>query len=190
MVEFSIIAFLFFILIGGLIDFSIGLYQWNSATKALQQGARLAAVSDPVSSDLATMTGLEGGANPGDTFPSFTRVCSGASQSCSGGTYSATAMETIVYGRGETSCGAIGADLTAAMCDVFDRVTPANVQITYGETGLGFAGRPGGPVPTITLELTGLTFNLVFLNGLMGFGPITMPAMKTTATGEDLHTTN
>jgi hypothetical protein len=191
MVEFSIIAFLLFVLSGGLIDFSIGYYQWNSASKALQQGVRLASISDPVDQSLKNWDGLGvSGTIPGGPFPAFTRVCSGAAQSCSGGgSYSGAAMNTIVFGRGQTACGVVGADKTPAMCDVFRRIQPANVIITYQQTGLGFAGRPGGPVPTITVELTGLSFNFVFLNGLMGFGPITMPAMKTTATGEDMNTT-
>jgi hypothetical protein len=190
MVEFAIIAFLLFVLTGGLVDFALGFYQWNSASKALQQGARLAAVSDPVDATLAGWDGLDvSGTVPGGEFPAFTRVCSGASQSCSGGTYSVTAMNTLVYGRGQNTCGVVGADRTPAMCDIFGRITPANVIVTYQQTGLGFAGRPGGPVPTITVEITNLTFEFAFLNGLMGFAPITMPAMKTTATGEDLTTT-
>jgi hypothetical protein len=189
MIEFAIIAFLFFVLTGGLVDFALAIYQWNSASKAVQLGARLAAVSNPVSSDLKTLTGLEGGALPGEPFPAFVRVCSGASQSCSGGgTYDVAAMDTLVYGRGQTSCGTVGADQFAGMCDVFNRIQPQNVIVTYRQTGLGFAGRPGGPVPTITVELTGLTFDFVFLSSLLG--AITMPAMKTTATGEDLSTTN
>lgn len=190
MVEFAIIAFLLFTLTGGIIDFGVALFQWNAATKAMQQGVRLAAVSNPVSSDLKTMTGTEGGALAGTPFPAFTRVCSGTSRSCSGGTYDEVAMRTLVYGRGETTCGTVAASQLAGMCDVFWRITPANVTITYTETGLGFAGRPGGPVPTITMQLTGLTFSLPFLGGLMGLGPITMPPMRTSATGEDLSTTN
>jgi hypothetical protein len=190
MVEFSIIAFLLFTLTGGLVDFAVGFYQWNSASKALQQGARLASVSDPVDSSLKNWDGLDiSGTVPGGPFPAFNRVCSGATQSCSGGgTYVGTAMNTIVYGRGQNTCGVIGADKTPAICNIFPRIQPENVIITYQNTGLGFAGRPGGPVPTITIELTGLTFNFAFLNGLMGFGPITMPPMKTTATGEDMST--
>ena len=190
MVEFSIIAFLVFVVTGGLVDFSYGFYQWNSATKALQQGVRLASISDPVDSSLKNWNGLDvSGTVPGGPFPNFTRVCSGASQSCSGGgSYSSTAMNTIVFGRDQTTCGTVATDRTPAVCDVFRRVQPANVIITYQQTGLGFAGRPGGPVPTITVELKGLQFQFIFLNGLMGFGPITMPAMKTTATGEDMNT--
>ena len=189
MIEFAIIGFLLFVLTGGLVDFAFAMYQWNSASKAVQLGARLAAVSDPVSSDLKTLTGLDGGALPGDAFPAFERICSGANQSCSGGgSYDGGAMDTLVFGRGQTSCGTVGADQFAGMCDILNSIQTQNVIVTYRQTGLGFAGRPGGPVPTITVELTGLNFNFVFLNSLLG--PITMPAMKTTATGEDLSTTN
>ena len=55
MVEFSIIVSLFFVVLFGLIEFSLALYQWNSATKAVQLGARLAAVSSPVWNQLADM---------------------------------------------------------------------------------------------------------------------------------------
>lgn len=190
MVEFSIIAFLLFVVTGGLIDFAYGFYQWNSATKALQQGARLASISDPVDSSLKGWDGLNvSGTVPGGPFPSFKRVCRGASQTCDGGSYDSAAMNTIVFGRGQTTCGTVGTDRAPAICDIFARIRPANVIITYEQTGLGFAGRPGGPVPTITVEFTNLQFQFVFLNGLLGFEPITMPAMKTTATGEDLSTT-
>jgi hypothetical protein len=190
MVEFSIIAFLFFVLIGGLVDFMVGFYQWNAASKALQQGARLASVSDPVDSRLKNWNGLGPGIVPGDPFPAFTRVCSGKTRTCSGSDrYDPDAMDTIVYGRGGPStCGLVGADRTPAMCDVFRRIRPDHVTITYQQTGLGFAGRPGGPVPTITVELTGLTFDFVFLNGLLGFKEIRLPPMRTTATGEDMST--
>lgn len=190
MVEFTIVVFFFLVLTGGVVEFALGWYQWNSASKALQQGVRLASVSDPVASDLTNMTGLEGSAVPGDPMPSFLRVCNGKDQTCTnGGTYSASAMNTIVYGRGQNTCGTIGPDGFAGMCDIFDRIQPQNVIITYRHTGLGFAGRPGGPVPTITIELTGLTYNYAFLSGLLGFGPVTLPPMRTTAIGEDLATT-
>lgn len=189
MVEFTIVVFFFLVLTGGVVEFALGWYQWNSASKALQQGVRLASVSDPVASDLINMTGLEGSAVPGDPMPSFLRVCNGATQTCTnGGTYSASAMNTIVYGRGQNTCGTIGPDGFAGMCDIFGRIQPQNVIITYRHTGLGFAGRPGGPVPTITVELTGLTYNYAFLSGLLGFGPVTLPPMRTTAVGEDLAT--
>jgi Flp pilus assembly protein TadG len=190
MVEFAIIVPLLLTVTCGMVDFSVALYQWNAASKATELGGRLAAVSDPISSDLSTLTGLSSGVNPGDPMPYFKRVCSGSSQSCSnGGTYSITAMNTIVYGRGKTACGTVAAGQLTAMCDVYPGLTSSNVTITYEQTGLGFAGSPSGPTPTITLETTGLTFDFVFLNGLLGFARINMPTMRTTITGEDLSTT-
>jgi len=186
--EAAIVMPLFMVFTGGLVDFSLAFYQWNAASKAVQVGARLAAVSNPIDGALSSLTGLEGGAAAGDPFPPFATVCSGASSTCTGlgnSSYSASAMNTLVYGRGEAACGTSGPDQFPGMCDVFDRIRPQNVIVSYRHTGLGFAGRPGGPVPTITVELTGLTFNLVFLGG-----SITMPPMRTTVTGEDLSTSN
>ena len=95
-------------------------------------------------------------------------------------------MNTIVFGRGSLSCTDATSFYTAGMCDVFARITPANVVIVYAQTGLGFADRPGGPVPTITVSLQNLNFQFFFLGGLMGFSNIAVPGMTTTITGEDL----
>ena len=189
LVEFTIILLPLLLITGGIIEYGWMFYQWNAASKAIQQGLRLASVSDPVSSDLSTLTGLGNGVLPGDPMPAFIRVCRGDTQSCSdGGTYSATAMNTIVYGRGQSTCGSIGSDGVPAMCDVYWPIQPENVVITYEQTGLGFAGRPGGPVPTITIELTGLTYNYIFLGGFLNKTSLGLPPMKSTITGEDLAT--
>jgi len=183
MVEMSLILPMFFIAAGGSIDFGYAFMQWNTAAKAVEAGARIAAVSNPVSSDLANATSLatlQSGATPGAAFPYFIRVCNGATASCSGGTYDAAAMSAIITGT--ASRPGMGSFLAA--------IKTANVTVTYEETGLGFACRPGGPVPTITVQLQNITFNFLFLNLIPGIGPITMPAMKTTMTGEDMSTGN
>ena len=72
------------------------------------------------------------------------------------------------------------------MRDIFPRVQTVNVTVQYLYSGLGFAGRIGGPVPTVTVELQGLNFQFFFLGGLMGFNNIAIPNMRTTITGEDL----
>ena len=192
MVEYSLIVSLLLVLTFGLVEFSLALFQWNSATKAVQAGARLAAVSAPVSSDLTTLTGLTSGVEPGDPMPAFERICTGAGGSCSGGgTFSAAALNTIVFGRGDgTTCGTVAAAQLPGMCDMFSRIQPQHVTVTYKHTGLGFAGRPGGPVPTITVQLSNLTFNFILLRILPGFTSIAIPSMRTTITGEDLSTTN
>jgi hypothetical protein len=188
LVEASIVITLFLIFVLGSVDFLMAMYQWNAAAKAAAVGARIAAVSSPVASDLSLLTGMEGGELPGQAPPaSFTtRTCTGAGSCTGGGTYSATAMNTIVFGRGSAACGDATSFYTTGMCDIFPRVQPANVVVSYAYTGLGFAGRPGGPVPTITVTLQNIPFQFFFLGGLLGFSNINIPPMTTTITGEDL----
>lgn len=190
--EFTMFVGAFFTVLFGIIDFSYAFYQWNAATKAVQLGARLAAVSDPVASDLSVVNwdvdGYEGGAAV-SLADGFTYVCSGgADATCEedGVTvpYDANAMNTIVFGRGNTECN--GAPPNIGMCNIFSRIGPENVRVTYEYTGLGYAGRPTGPVPTIKVEITGLEFQFLLVGGLMGFDDIDIPGLASTVTGEDL----
>lgn len=182
-VEFALVGGLLITVLFAAVEFGHAFWQWNAATKAVQLGARLAAVSSPVSADLKSLSGLSGSVQPGDPMPYFERVCSGATQSCSNGSYDAAAMNAIVYGPGNGACPTTA---QKAMCRIFPRIRPENVVVEYVHTGLGFAGRPGGPVPTVTLRLTGLNFDFVVLGGLLGLGPVQMPGLATTVTGEDL----
>jgi Flp pilus assembly pilin Flp len=184
-VEFGLISGVLFLLLLGIADFGYAFWQWSSATKALQLGVRLAAVSDPVSSDLKTMTGLSAGVVDGDPMPYYQRVCSGATSTCTNGTFDLGALQSIVYGRGNATCPT-QAQAFPPMCQIFPRVRPANVVVEYVHTGLGYAGRPGGPIPTIKLSLTGLNFDFIILNRLIGLPQISMSNLMATATGEDL----
>ena len=184
-VEFGLIGGFFLTMLLGLMEFGTAYWQWNQAAKALQLGVRLAAVSNPVSSDLKTFTGVSSTVEEGDPMPYFQRVCDGSANTCSGGTYSIEAMRTLVYGRGNLSCPTTR-QRYPAMCQIFPRITPQNVVVEYTQTGLGFAGRPGGPLPSITIRLTGLTFNFVVLNNLLQLPSIPMSGLSATATAEDL----
>jgi hypothetical protein len=62
----------------------------------------------------------------------------------------------------------------------------ANIVITYTQTGRGYAARPSGPVPTITISLEDLPFQFFFLEGLAGFRDIPIPALTTSIMAEDL----
>ncbi len=183
-VEFGLVGGMFIVLLMGILEFGHAFWQWNQATKALQLGVRLAAVSDPISSDLKTMTGLSSTVEEGDPMPYFQRICNGATQSCSNGTYDAAAMRTLVYGRGNAACPST-AQRYPAMCQLFPRITPQNVIVEYTQTGLGFAGRPGGPLPSITVRITGLNFDFVVLNSILG-QRVSMAGLAATATAEDL----
>jgi Flp pilus assembly pilin Flp len=196
LVEVTVMMTIMFVFLLGAIEFLFVFYQWNAAAKAVQIGARIAAVSDPVASGLNTLSAsvTDRFATPGDPMPFFQITCDGASQQCKCNDegacpaalgYDAGAMRTIVYGRGSTSCSDATSFYDTGMCDIFARITPANVVIIYTQTGLGFAGRPGGPAPTITLSVKDIPLQLFFLSGLMGFKP-QMPTVTTSITAEDL----
>jgi hypothetical protein len=199
LVEATIMISIMFVFLLGSIDFLFAFYQWNAATKAVQMGVRIAAVSDPVARGL---NGLSAGVvsaslRPGSAMPSFTVTCNGGTTTCicegackGVGGYNDAAMRTIVFGRGSTACGDASSSYTAGMCDIFSKITPANVRIAYTQpaapAGLGFAGRPGGPAPTIKISLQNVPFRFFFLGNLLGFGNIQLPSATTTMTGEDL----
>jgi hypothetical protein len=193
-VETTIMLTIMLTFVLGSIDFLFALHQWNSAAKATQLGARIAAVSDPVAPFLSTLSAaaVSGASPPGFTpMPAFTVTCDGSAQTCTctSGTlcsgmsgYNATAMQTIVQGRGSAACGDAADPYYAGMCDIYDRITRANVRVIYTQTGLGYVGRPGGPVPTVTVQLQNLPFRFFFLGGFN----LQVPATISTVTGEDL----
>jgi len=195
LVEATLMMTIMFVFVLGSIDFLFAFYQWNAAAKAVQIGARIAAVSDPVAVGLNNLSRLVVSpyVPPGAAMPAFEVTCNGATASCSCvgacagiGEYNAQAMDTIVFGRGSSSCSDATNFYNAGMCDVFSRIKPDNVVITYTQTGLGYAGRPGGPAPTVTIAVQNLPFQFFFLGGLMGFNNIQIPALTTSITAEDL----
>ena len=178
-VEFSLVAMLLFFSIFGIIDFSMAFWQWNSGEKATEYGVRRAAVSDPVATGLETFdcktAAITWGtfcSDPGAaTMPTI--LCDGAAQTCSAGyAFSAAAFTTIV----------------ARMRQSFRRLQPENVTVRYADSGLGFAGRPGGPVPAVTVCLQNMSFDMAIIDGLLGLGAIPMPEFCATLTAEDMQT--
>jgi hypothetical protein len=215
MVEFAVVLFVLVLLVGGLIDFMHIFWQRNMLIKAVERGARIAAVSNPVAggpgvaggpSPFYTAFDAPGnclttpGEGPGSPYPAgaFDCVCNGATGACTAGAngpcglaYNAAAMATIVAGRAGGACGLTGkGTYTLGMCDLFPALTAANVVVEYSDTGLGFCGRPGGPVPTITVSLgppaTPVPLSYFFLAGLLKYPNLNFGTAKATITGEDL----
>ena len=138
--------------------------------------------------------------NAGAAMPYFQITCDGSTKSCScdsgycngGGvtTYDEPAMQSLVYGRnyvggtGNPICNPPSTVYAAGMCELFPSLTEANVKVVYTQTGLGYVGRPNGPVPTITLSLQNVPFKFYFLGGLLRYANISIAPMTTTITGE------
>jgi Flp pilus assembly protein TadG len=192
--EFALLLPLVLMVVCGSIDFLYAFYQWNAAAKAVEVGARIAAVSDPVATGLNNLSNqaVLNGFAPGATMPYFMVTCSAGTCSCDGmcvglaaNPFNGVAMDRIVFGPGNKACGEGSSYHQIGMCDVLSSITAANVVVTYTQTGLGYAGRPGGPVPTITVSLKDMRFHFFFLSFMFG-ADIAMPAIATTITAEDL----
>jgi hypothetical protein len=198
LVETTVMMSILFVFLLGSVDFLFAFYQWNAASKAVQLGARIAAVSDPVAQNLGSLSTNVSG-NPQDPMPSFSVTCDGhaASCTCTGtctgvGNYNATAMNRIVYGRGNSgSCNAPTRVYFAGMCNMFSGLTPDNVKIIYASPansngGQGIVGEPDGrPVPLVQVSLQRLNFRYNFLPfGQKQIGPAA--TSPTTLGGEAL----
>jgi Flp pilus assembly protein TadG len=192
--EFALVLPLVLSVVCGSIDFLYAFYQWNAAAKAVEVGARIAAVSDPVATGLNNLSNqaVLNGFVPGATMPYFTVTCTAGTCTCDGmcvglaaKSFNSAAMDRIIYGPGNKACGEENSYHRMGMCDVLPSITAANVVITYTQTGLGYAGRPGGPIPTITVSLKDMHFHFIFLSFMFG-EDMPMPAMTTTITAEDL----
>jgi Flp pilus assembly pilin Flp len=199
LVEVAILLPILILFLFGGVDFMNALYQWNAAAKAVQIGARIAAVSDPIASGLSSIAdnALTSGLASGSPMPDFTVECDGGAAACSCmsgacdgmGAYSADAMALIVYGRaGNNDCAPPASQYFAGMCNLHPAIAPQYVTVVYKQTGLGYAGRSAGPVPTITVSLnadsskTKLPFKFFFLP----FAALNIPQVTTTITGEAL----
>src|SRR5438034_10838862 len=84
LVEVTIVMTFMFVLVLGGIEFLLLFYQWNAAAKAVQIGARLAAVSDPVASGLNRLSQavLSASVPPGAAMPTFVVTCDGRTGTC------------------------------------------------------------------------------------------------------------
>ena len=105
------------------------------------------------------------------------------------GSYSAEAMGLIVYGRaGNGDCTPPASQYFAGMCNLHAAIAPQYVTVVYKQTGLGYAGRAFGPVPTITVSLNAASSKakLPFRFFFLPFAAIAMPQVTTTITGEAL----
>lgn len=192
MVEMTIAIVLLLTLTLGFVDFGNAYYQWNAATKAVQVGARMASISDPIAPEIWNAGPTTA---PGDPVPAgnYAFVCNGGTSSCGAGTWTA-ANFTRIYAGDDGICGIDPDDEDAdqgrpGMCDFFTALEPENVVVRYAASGLGYQTRPGGSVPTITVSLQDVNFQFFFLSGLMGFDDIEMPSMLSTVTGEDMRST-
>jgi hypothetical protein len=186
--EFALVLPLLLLFIFGIID--VGRFMWevNQAEKATQVGARMAIVTNPVSSglvdaDFASSTLPAGSLIPADALGNL--VCSSTTCAC------ADCPTSIGAGVNSAAFTA----LVTRMAQIKPGITAANVEVTYRGSGFGYAGTAatgtgGGSAPPETMEISPLV--TVSLKDVE-FTPITslllasidLPAFSTTLTAED-----
>ena len=208
-VENAIVFGLLIVLTVSLIEFSLALWQWNTAEKATELGVRYAVQSDPVATNIANYNGVtDGGFSPGTDLEKtslgfFVVRCDGSGCSCLDGDCS---VVQNIQAQDPDSTGSFGFKkanfdaIVRRMDGVFrgSDLGPDNVTIDYSYVGMGFAGRPGPDiVPAVTVRLTGVTFDfmiLSFIRPLLFYGSvqpttsgIPMPPFTATLSGEDMN---
>lgn len=186
--EMLLVFPIFIFVVGAMIEFGTMMFQWNQTVKAMQLGARLAAVSSPLT-DISALNIYTTAVAPGDPAP-----LEGVSVSCGAGTTACDATELARLLTGGDGCGDLSTGVSG-ICDVAPFIGAENLRITYYRSGLGYVGRPFGPVVSITLEVRNLNFDFLLLDDLSRFfardegpvlGAIAIPAHPVTITSEDM----
>ncbi len=179
--------------ITAMVELGVAMFQWNQSVKAVQVGARLAAVSSPLVTDVAyaRLTDDYGTIPGGDPTPAtiVTEVCGAGASPCD-----SAALDRLLTGS-NGDCTTTDPAEIVGMCDVAPFIRRENVRITYTRSGLGYVGRPFGPVTNITVELRDLTFDFFIFDAVIravtpGSNPpaiFTIPAHPVSITSEDVN---
>ncbi len=176
--EFALVLPLLILFLFGIIDGGRYLWEVNKAEKATQAGARVAVVTDVISTGLGTQGYVGVGVlTQGDVIPASALsdlTCTRTACTCTGNcpTNYATANSTN-FDRIVTRMQYMKPDIAAN-----------NVTVTYRGSGLGFAGDPNGMeiAPLVTVQLSGVQFRPLVLFNAVAFN---LPAFRTTLTSED-----
>jgi hypothetical protein len=157
------------------------------ATKAVEVGARIAAVSDPVASGLKTIPTNALSSSTLLGTPCQFQACDGHSQACACTPGTCTGMGTRGDGDEPDRFGRGGRQrmhhcdfyYRQGMCNVFGSIPATRSCIRKPASDLPVASTrcPPSPFPS------GISVQYFFLGGLMRLANMTMPPLSTTITG-------
>lgn len=174
LISFPLVVLMF----AAFVEFGYVVFQWNQTAKAMQLGARIVAVSDPMV-NLDAWAIVPSGVEVGDTVPP-TQAASCMGTGCLG-------IDRLVNGGGRWP----------GLRAFNPRIGPENIRVTYTQSGLGYYGRPGGPVATITVEAVDVRFDLPLIGAIICalrdcpdgvLREISVPPMPVSITSEDMRT--
>ena len=171
LIEAALILPVLLILVFGMADLALYLWQLNSAHKSVQLGVRRAIVSDSVAvgaglteSESSTYwNGLPLGQRCGPSAdgrsvcPVFKVTCNFANGCvCEGATCRFSFSETRLR------------PILAAMRATLPRLKPEQIEISYATNYLGYVGRPV-PVPVdVGIKIVNLRYDFLFLGNTLG----------------------
>lgn len=175
-VEFVAVMPGFLLIVFLIMEVALAFFWWKTAEKATQLGARVAIVSDPVTSAVPLTNALANGNVLYGTRCSAGGCVDFGTVSCTGTGCSNAAAFNRVIGR---------------MKNILSIIKPENVTISYKYISTGYAGGP--TVPLVTVTLSNVPFNTGFisiLGRLLGSGSALtkLPTISARITGEDLAT--
>ncbi|MFY0692778.1 MAG: pilus assembly protein [Paracoccaceae bacterium] len=175
------------LVITAMVEAGFAVFQWNQSVKAVQIGSRIAAVSSPIVGDTAyqALTDDLAGIDAGDPTPGTNLVvtCGADAAPCD-----AVRLNRLLTGSDGACASPGGAGSIIGMCDVAPFIGAENVRISYNRSGLGYVGRPFGPVTNITVELRDITFDFLLLDALVpGVSSFNIPAHPVSFTSEDVN---
>lgn len=186
--EFGLVLPLLIVLLLGIIDAGRFIWEYNRAEKATQAGARVAVVTNIIPQGIASFKYVGqtvGGVTYTQGDPLQASALGKVSCKQTGGTLGCTCDSTNGYCP---ALGTIGSDgfnaVVTRMRAMYPRVNANSVIVEYSGSGVGYAGDPSGMdiAPLITVKLTGMTFNPLFLFGAVSFN---LPEFRTSLTAED-----
>lgn len=159
------------------VEFGYMVNQWNLAAKAMQLSARQLVVSPPATPDFCDVFVFDD-TRGGQLIAADTTVTS-ACGAGTGATCDATVMASLLD-------GAPGAN-RPGLRNIFDRnLTAGDLRVTYTQSGLGYEGRPMGPVVSVRLDVVRDPVDLPVLSVLLDLAGLSFPPFTVTATTEDL----
>lgn len=179
------------LLIFGIIEIGIYLWQWNGANKATQLGARLAVTSDPVAIGPGLTWSPVTGPLGTDCRADDTNLCFEFEVACTmeeGCISSALDFTDVDTGNNPTT---FAIDLTAfnaivqQMQRVYPGLDPNTVEIRYVSNGVGFIGFPGHIPNDVTVEILTNDYPFAVIAGFVNMQGLRIRA-ETTLSSEDL----
>ena len=177
--EFAMVLPLLILLLFGIIDVGRFFYELNENEKATQMGARMAVVTNPVSTGLVQASFIAGTVKSGDLVPSTalgTVTCTNISCTCAG---------TCPGGFSTALNAAAFTNIVTRMQRMNPLIQPANVEILYSGSGFGYAGPADTDMdiePLVTVRLKNMQFSPI---ALLNFAGWNLPAASATLTAED-----